>query len=69
MTPIMFTEQCDRSIFEYFYTRLQKAMSNGIVRIAYVIGCLDGIECLRFVTTYYIRKLLVVSNDYGIHGT
>ena len=21
------------------------------------------------VTTYYIRKLLVVSNDYGIHGT
>ena len=20
MTPIMFTEQCDRSIFEYFYT-------------------------------------------------
>lgn len=65
----MFTQKCNRSIFEYLYARLEETMSSGIVGIVNVICCLNGIECLCFFAAYNIGQLFVISYNNDVHAT
>ena len=65
----MLTEQRNRRVLEHLHTRLQETVCGGIVLVIHVVCRQDSVQCLSFFPADHVRKLFVITYDYGIHGT
>jgi len=65
----MLTEQRNRRVLEHLHTRLQETVCGGIVLVIHVVCRQDSVQCLSFFPADHVRKLFVITHDYGIHGT